>query len=166
MSIRDLVPWRNRSRVPARRSAGDNLLSLRDEMDRVFDEFFSGFGLTPFRELDDRFESFAPKVDVKETDRQIQVSAELPGLDDKDVQVTLDDDMLYIRGEKKDEHEEKEGDWHRVERAYGSFARAIPLPAAVDAEKVKAKFKKGVLSVTLPKLEPGKEKKTVEIDAA
>lgn len=92
-----------------------------------------------------------PSVDVSETEKNVLVKAELPGLEPKDVDLTIERDTLILRGEKKQESEEKNENYHRVERSYGSFHRSIPLPVKVDAEKVKAKFKNGVLTVTLPK---------------
>ena len=94
---------------------------------------------------------FAPQVDVTETDKEIKVCAEIPGVDAKDVDVTVEDDMLTIKGEKKYEREENEKGQYRMERSYGSFKRSIPLPVEVDDAKAKAEFKNGVLRLTLPK---------------
>jgi len=103
-------------------------------------------------------------VDVSETDDEIQVAADLPGLTDKDVEVTVDHDVLTIRGEKKDEREESRRNYRLVERSYGRFERAIPLPPGVDRDKVKAKLHNGVLQVTLPKLPEAKsQSRTIEI---
>jgi len=166
MSIKDLVPnWRSRRGAPARREPRGGLMSLQHEMNRLFDTFYEGFGLAPFGGgADERLPGFAPRVNVSETDKDVTVSAELPGMDEKDVEVTLDDDVLTIRGEKKEEHEEKDGNWYHSERSYGSFQRAIAVPAGVDAEHVKARFKKGVLTVKMPKLAKQTEsKKTIAI---
>lgn len=100
-----------------------------------------------------------PAVDVSETDKEIAVTAELPGIEPKDVEITLDKGLLTIRGEKKFEEEEKKENYHRIERSYGSFTRSISLPAEVDESKVKAKFDKGVLNVTMQKSKTAKTKK-------
>ena len=94
---------------------------------------------------------FSPRMDVSETDKEIVVSAELPGLADEDIDVSLSLGMLTISGEKKQEKEKKGRNYYHVERSYGSFQRSIPLPAEVDTNQVDAVFKKGVLTVTLPK---------------
>jgi HSP20 family protein len=102
-------------------------------------------------------------VDISETDNAVQITAELPGMEDKDISVSLDssNNVLTISGEKKQEEEKKEAHCYRTERSYGSFYRSIPLPARVEGGKVNASFKKGVLSVVLPKLpeEKGGQKK-------
>jgi HSP20 family protein len=92
-----------------------------------------------------------PSVDISETENNVLVKAELPGLDPRDVDLSIERDTLIIRGEKKQESEEKQENYHRIERSYGSFHRSIPLPCKCDPDKVKAKFKNGVLTVTLPK---------------
>jgi HSP20 family protein len=116
-------------------------------MDHLFDDFFESFGLTPF----EPFGAFSPRVDVSETDKEIKVSAELPGLDENDIEVSLARNLLTISGEKQEEAEDKGKNFYRMERSYGSFRRTIPLMVEVEADKIKAKFQKGVLTVTLPK---------------
>ncbi len=148
MTFKDLIPF-GRKTVPAGRDEEHPLLSLRHEMDRIFDDFFRGFSaMEPFA---DRTGAFAPRLDVTETDKELKVRAELPGMDEKDVEVTLTPGTLTIRGEKKEEHEEKNGTYYRMERSFGSFSRSIPLPREVDQDKVSAAFKKGILTITLPK---------------
>jgi HSP20 family protein len=170
MSIRDLVPKIGRSRgdLPVRRREEDGLLTFQREMNRLFDDFFRGFGLASW----DRDEAgglsaaFSPRVDVSETDKEIKVSAELPGMDEKDVAVELDDAAVTIRGEKKAEHEEKNKNWARREVSFGAFHRVIPLPAAVDGAQAKAKFKKGILTIVLPKREEARaRRKAITIDS-
>jgi HSP20 family protein len=110
---------------------------------------------------------FVPHVDVVDTDKEIKVSAELPGMDDKDIEVTLNADTLTIRGEKKEEKEEKGKDYYRSERSYGSFMRTVPLPLTIETEKVSASFAKGVLTVKLPKTKQalgGTKKVTVKTE--
>ena len=114
----------------------------------MFDDFFGESRLTPRREM---AAGFWPQVDVTETDKEIKVSADIPGVEPKDIDVSVEDGMLIIKGEKKYEREEKEKGQHRMERSYGSFERAIELPTEVDESKAKAEFKKGVLRLTLPK---------------
>jgi HSP20 family protein len=103
----------------------------------------------------EQYGAFNPHVDVTENDQEIKVVAELPGLTEKDVEVSLANDMLTISGEKKAEKEDKGENYYRLERSYGSFQRTIPLPTEVEADKVDATFKNGVLQITLPKLYPG-----------
>lgn len=147
MAIRKLVPFGKKS-YPVRREEEGPFALLRREMDSVFDNFFRGFDIEPFEE---RFDVFSPRVDVTENDKEIKISAELPGMDEKDIDVSLQHDMLTIKGEKKEEKEDKGKDYYRMERSYGSFTRTIPLPIEVETDKVEAKFKKGVLNITLPK---------------
>jgi len=142
-----IVPWRrNEERSLSQR--GDPLSHLRNQINRVFDDFWGESWLGPSREM---AAGFWPQVDVTETDKEIKVSAELPGVESKDIDVSVEDGMLTIKGEKKYEREEKDKGQYRMERSYGSFERAIELPAAVDESKAKAEFKKGVLRLTLPK---------------
>jgi HSP20 family protein len=117
-------------------------------MDKLVENFFGGFD---FRSFGRRSVTFMPQVDVADADKEIKVSVELPGLDGKDVEVSLTKETLTIKGEKREEKEEKGKDYYRSERSFGSFTRTIPLPFEIDAEKAEASFKKGVLTVSLPK---------------
>ena len=152
MSIKDLVPRIGRKPLPARREEADPFRDFQRQMNRLFDEFF---GEAPLAERGRESAwapvAFMPRVDVSETDAEVKVSAELPGMDEKDISVELQDDVLVLRGEKKSEQEEKGKNWFRREQSYGSFHRAIELPAGVDASKAKAQFKKGVLTFVAPK---------------
>lgn len=139
----------DRGKPLARRDDESPFLSLKKEMDRVFDEFWKDFPSVNL--LERRRGTFTPTVDVTDTDDALKIAAEIPGLDEKDIDVTLTNDTLIIKGEKKEEKEEKTNDYYRMERSYGSFVRSIPLPTEVDATKVQASLKKGVLTVTLPK---------------
>jgi HSP20 family protein len=147
MNIRSLAPFGKKS-VPVKREDENPFALLRREMDSLFDNFYRGFDIEPF---ESRLGAFSPKVDVTENDKEVNISAELPGMDEKDIDVSLHNDMLTIKGEKKEEKEDKGKDYYRMERSYGSFSRTIPLPAEVETDKVEAKFKKGLLSITLPK---------------
>jgi len=126
--------------------------SLQDEMNRLFNDFFS-----PDERLLGEME-FTPSVDISENKNEIVIEADLPGMEEKDIDVSIAGDLLTIKGERKDEKEEKEEDYYRKERVYGSFSRQITLPKHIKREDVKAKFKNGVLKITLPKSEDYKEK--------
>ncbi|MEJ2673451.1 MAG: Hsp20/alpha crystallin family protein [Deltaproteobacteria bacterium] len=134
---------------------------LRREMDRLWDDYFGSGrrGLQPLTA------EFAPAVDIKETDTEIVVKAEVPGIDANDINISVTGEVLTIKGEKKSEREEKEENYHLVERSYGSFSRSLALPAAVDLDKIEAKYAKGVLTVTCPKKEEVKPK-AIEIKTA
>jgi HSP20 family protein len=161
MAIRDLIPWK-REQVPVRREEQDPFRSFRQEMDRMFDEFFEGRALAPWGQ---EWAGFDPKVDVVETDKEIKVTAELPGLDAKDVDVTVSHNTLTLKGEKHQEHEEKGEGYYRSERSYGSFQRSIPLPSTVETDKADAAFSKGVLTISFPKTPAAESKKQITVKA-
>ena len=147
MSVRDLIPWNRSSRVPVRRGEERApFLPLHREMNRLFDDVFRGFDVSPFGF--DHAWSW-PNLEVSETDKEVKVIAELPGLEEKDVEVTLSDGVLAIKGEKKTETEDK--DRLFSERYYGRFERRIPVED-IEEDKVNASFRNGVLTVTLPRL--------------
>jgi len=148
MALRDLISWgRDQPSVPSRRGEEVSpFLTLHREMNRLFDDVFNGFGNTP--SLLGRMPAW-PSVEVVQSDKDIRVSAELPGLDEKDVEVLVDDDVLTIRGEKRSETQDKERRF--TERTYGRFERVIPLPFAVEEDKAEASFTNGVLTVALPR---------------
>lgn len=141
--------------------------TLHRQIDAVFDNFARGWprgwGLDPFRDVATPRLPAAigavPKVDVKESKDGYEISAELPGIDEKDVELTIDGNVLTLSGEKKAEREEKKDNYHWSERTYGSFRRSFTLPDGVNADKADAKFAKGVLTVTLPKTEEAKRQK-------
>lgn len=151
------------SSTPARYS--DPFSAMRSEMDRVFDSFLGrGFGALPAMLRGSDNGAVMPSIDVRETPTEFVVEAELPGMDEKDVSVTLSDGVLSLKGEKKSEREEKKDDYHLTERSYGSFQRSFRVDDAVDPDKVKAAFEKGVLTVTLPKRpEAAKTEKRIPI---
>ena len=145
----------------------DPFASMRQQMDEFFEDMSSPFKLT--RSEDNIL--LTPRIDVSETDKELRVTAELPGVEQKDLSVTLTGDVLTIAGEKHSSSEEKSGDkepvYHRVERSYGSFQRAMTVPYEIDPAKVEAKFKDGVLTVTLPKpAEVQRKSKQIEIKKA
>jgi HSP20 family protein len=161
MALRDLVPWKDSSHNVAvqRNETGNPLLALHREMNRMFDEAFRSFDISSFG-------SSAmmgwPSVELSETDKEVKVVAELPGLDQNDVAIELSDGVLTISGEKKSETEDKQRFF--TERYYGGFERRIPVDD-IDQEKVAASFKNGVLTVTLPKLPTAQRKvKRIAID--
>jgi HSP20 family protein len=156
MDLRSLIPI-GRNRDVARRDFTP-FVSLHREIDRLFDDFMRGFPSFGSQEL-------LPAMDVTETDKDIEIYAELPGLEDKDVQINVADNVLTIRGEKKSERDDKNKDYHVVERSYGSFYRSLQLPSGVDPEKIQASISKGVLKVVIPKPEPAQAKK-IEVKPA
>jgi HSP20 family protein len=150
--------------------------SFRDEMDRLFDRFSGGFGLPSFRRLFDfepprwpasTFGFSAPAVDVTEDDKAYKITAELPGLEEKNIDVTVLGDMLTLKGEKRYEKDEEDKNRHMSERAYGSFQRSFALPEGVDRDKIAANLEKGVLTISLPKApEAQKQQKKIEVKSA
>ncbi len=148
MTIKDLVPFWKKT-IPIRRDDFEDPLSMfRREFNRLIDDFFRDFELEPFKR---RLGTFSPNINVIENNNEIKISAEVPGMDEKDIEVSINKDVLTIRGEKKEEREDKGKNYYRMERSYGSFSRSIPLPVDVDKDKAKAELKKGVLTITLPK---------------
>ena len=127
---------------------------MRSDMDRLWDAFSEGRPMRRFGEMKD----WVPSIDVFETKNDIVVKAELPGMDPKDIDISLSDGSLVLKGEKKHEKEEKEENYHFIERSYGSFVRSVPLPAEVKHDKINASYKNGVLKVVLPKSEESKKK--------
>ena len=147
MAIHDLIRGNRDARLRARR-ADDPIRSLQHEMDDLFENFLGGWDIAP---LSSGGRAFVPSINLAETDKAIEVTAELPGMEEKDVEVTLSNEMLTIKGEKKVEREEKEKNYYRVERSYGSFKRSIPVRAEADEANIAANFKNGVLKITMPK---------------
>jgi HSP20 family protein len=136
------------------------LLALRDEMDRVFDDFFANFPLMPFRRRMDAdpwrrfqglFEATFPAVDVAESDKDYRITAELPGMEEKDIDISMLSGVLTLKGEKQEVKKEGKEDQYVSERRYGAFQRSFRLPEDADPDKIDAAFKNGVLTITLPK---------------
>jgi HSP20 family protein len=161
---------------PAPRPEWRPFEALRREVDRIFDSFDGGFWHHPFGRSAFDIEPFwrretasnsAPAVDVAESDKAYEITAELPGLDEKSIEVKVVDGTLTIKGEKQEEKEEKKKDYYVSERRFGSFERSFGVPDSVDESKIEASFKKGVLTVTLPKkAEAQKPAKKIEVKAA
>jgi len=138
-----------------------DMMTMQREFDRFFKEAFTPF----FGEGELSTRTWAPPVDIYETENDIVVKAELPGIEPKDVDVKVEDNTLYLKGERKFEKETKEDNYHRVERSYGAFARSFSLPNSINTDKVKAEFRDGLLTLTLPKREEAKPK-TIKIDVS
>jgi HSP20 family protein len=155
--MRPFIPI-GRNRDTARREFHP-FTSLQREIARVFDDFTRGFPTFGSQDL-------TPSMDVIETDKEIEVTAELPGLEEKDVEINLSDNVLTIRGEKRAEKEEKDKDknYRVVERSYGSFYRSLELPAGIDPDQIKATISKGVLKVSVPK--PPTQVKKIAVSSA
>jgi len=154
MTLRELIPFTKKS-VPVKRDTENPFSLFHHDMDALFDEFFSGFEMGP--SFSRHGSGFTPNIDIRENDKEIRVSAELPGIDEKDIDITLNHDSLTIKGEKKEEKEDKGKDYYRMERSYGTFCRTIPLPVEIETDKVNAHYRKGILTVTIPK-----SKKSIE----
>lgn len=146
---------------------GDPFFSLQRDMNRLFDDAVRGFGAASTGRQSQAGGSVEARMNISENENELRISAELPGVDEKDVEVTLEGDVLTIRGEKKFEEErggEKEN-YHFVERTYGSFQRSVQLPYSVKGEDVRAEFRNGVLTLTLPKSEQ-RQRRNIPIGAA
>lgn len=164
MKISNFLPAVQR---PAGRDEDHPFYSLQRQMNSLFDDFFTGFDLTPRSLSRGGFGAFIPSVDVKESDRDFTIRAELPGVEEKDIEVNVAGDTVTIRGEKKEEKEDKGKNYYYMERSYGSFNRVIPLATETDANKAQASFKNGVLNITIPKNQSAKAKEIkVPIKAA
>jgi HSP20 family protein len=139
--FRELAPFREFER-------------MRRDMDRFWDSFLEG-GL---RRKTEEGGELLPSLDVAETKNELVVKAEVPGMDPKNIDISLSDGLLTIKGEKRQEKEEKEADYHLVERSYGSFTRSVQLPREVQSDKISTSYKNGILKITLPKSEEAKKK--------
>ena len=148
MNIRELLPSRSKREAPVRFRAGNPMLEFQSAIDRAFDDFWRTLEVpTP-----DGFAELAgPRIDVRETDKEFEVVAELPGMDEKDVDVSVVEGALRIRGEKKSDREEEEKGWVVRERSFGRIERVVPLPEYLDLGSAEAKFKNGVLTVRIAK---------------
>ena len=146
MQIKDLIPWARKDGAPDAKSSEDNpIATLQREMNHVFENFWNRVG-----QFEWPWGSDEAKSDMVETDKAIEVSIELPGMEMKDIEVTVNDDMLTVKGEKKIERQVEKKGYYLSERSYGAIYRTIPLPPGVDGEKAQASFKNGVLTIKLP----------------
>jgi HSP20 family protein len=155
MLTRSLIPWRKN-------------LPVQRNFDRMFDRFFNefeNFGLRPLAEFGQHLSVFSPDIDISETETEIKVVAEIPGMDEHDINVSLVNNVLTISGEKKVEHEDKGENYYHVERTYGAFKRNLELPGEVDNEHVDATYKNGILTIVMPKTAQTQTKK-IEVKAS
>jgi len=173
MSLKEVVPWRwgglRRWDVEDRpfESFYKEMDALHKEMDRLFEDFWKGGRHLEMMNKPWEFAELTPRVDETEDEKAFHIRVELPGMDKDDVDLTLSDGVLVIRGEKKREEEEKGKDFYRKERSFGKFSRSLPLPLEVDESKIDASFRKGVLSIELPKTEEARKKvKHISVKAA
>ena len=167
MATTDIIPWnRNRTLATRPQDVVDPFNMLRRDIDRVFGDFLGDWRWPDrMNMLDRQMGSFLPEIDVKETDKEFRVTADLPGLHEKDLEVTFVEGALSIKGEKRQEHEEERGNMFHSERRYGAFERMIPLSSDIDLNKAKASFKKGVLKITLPETENARSnRKTIPVE--
>ena len=157
MKIKNLLP----DVVRKVRSNDDHpFYSLQKDMNNLFDNFFRGIDFSPRGFAVDGMGGFMPSVDVKENEKEFIIKAELPGVDEKDIEVTVTNDAVTIKGEKKEEKEDKDKSYYYMERSYGSFSRVIPLEAEIESNKAEARFKNGILDIKIPKNQTTKERGT------
>lgn len=173
MALREIAPWRWgglrhwREEERPFKSFRRDMEALHREMDRLFDDFWSDTGRSALPSSESNFGAVWPRIDEVEDDGSYRITAELPGMDEDDISVDLADGLLTIRGEKKQDEEEKSKDYFRQERTFGAFRRSMLIPRDIDESKIKASFKKGVLSIDLPKTEESQQKvKHIDIKAA
>ncbi|MEX2631448.1 MAG: Hsp20/alpha crystallin family protein [Tistlia sp.] len=162
MELNSLIPWNRKTEI-GRAVEEHPLASFQREMDRFFDEVWRRWDLAPSG--GNRF-GWTPSTDVAENDAAVEMTMELPGLDEKDVEVTLEGDRLIVQGEKRQDRQQEEAGtgWLVSERRWGRFQRVMPLPPHVDRDKVAASFQDGVLKVTLPKTEEARrETRRIEV---
>ncbi len=143
-------------RLPIRHEGEHPIYSLQEEINKLFDNAFrtplwEKFGEFPGFSTDHSWGDVMPRIDMSETDKELLVKVELPGMNEKDVDISITRDLLTISGEKKQEKEQSEKGWYRMERQYGSFSRSIPQPMEIESDKAEALYKSGVLTVKLPK---------------
>lgn len=159
----NLIPWK--TRAPEGEAEGfaptSSLARFRSEMDRLFDRFLSGpFGRPELASMEPGWPmKWMPSLDVTESDDEVFVRAELPGVDPKKIDISVSGDLLTLSGEKKQEKEEKRGSYYHVERSFGSFRRSVRLPSSVDRDAVSAEFENGVLTIRMRKAEVEKPKR-------
>ena len=167
MKLNSLIPWNWQKGDELLRGDGGNpfVAELQKEMNQLFDHFSrTMFSLSPMKLDLPEISATYPKMDVSESEKEFKITAELPGMLEKDIDVSISNDALTLKGEKKAEKEEEKSNYYRLERSYGTFQRSIPLPVEVEKDQIQAKFKKGVLTIVLPKSEKAvKESRTIEI---
>jgi HSP20 family protein len=145
--MKSLIPWRERN--------GGALAQLHNEMDNLFHRFIG----EPLEEFGQTMKTWTPRVDIEETDKEILVKVDLPGVEPKDVDISVAEGSLIVKGEKKEEREDKKKNYHKIERFVGQFYRELPLPPAADPERITAAGAKGVITVIIPKKATAQPKK-------
>jgi HSP20 family protein len=165
MNLGALVPWREKSHVPVKREDFyEPFATFRREVDRMFDEFFGSVGTNAAQHWG---AGVVPTVDVTDAEKEMVVTAELPGLNQNDFELTLSGDVLTIKGEKKEENEKRNGGAYYVERRFGSFSRSVRLPFTVEDGQIDAKYDKGVLTIRVPKpAEAQRQVRRIEVNAS
>jgi HSP20 family protein len=168
MKLNDLIPWSGaRQTAPARQDRNDPLSALQADINRAFDDFWGALDPEPAPRDRNDSTQLSPRIDVRDAGKTIEVVAELPGFDEPDIELSLADGMLGIRGEKKAEHTTKDKDYVLQERSYGTMERIVPLPAGLDVDSARANFKNGTLTVTIPKkAETDQATKRIPVQAA
>ncbi len=157
MKVKNLLPEIARK---TRTDIDHPFYSLQREMNSLFDNFFRGFDSVPHGLTADGVGIFSPSIDVKENEKEFIIKAELPGVNEKNIDVTVTNDSVTIKGEKKEEKEDKDKNYYYMERSYGSFCRVIPLEAEIESGKAEARFKNGILDIKIPKNQSAKAKGT------
>lgn len=167
MQIKDLIPWARKDQQTETKSADVNpIATLQNDVNMVIESFWKRFG-QGIGSLDWPWGGSEVKSDIVETDKAIEVSLELPGMEMKEIEVTVNDDMLTVKGEKKIERQEEKKGYYLSERSYGAIYRTIPLPPGVDGGKAEASFKNGVLTIKLPQTPEAQAKvKRIEVKGA
>lgn len=155
----NIIPWRNKKAEPTVEPAESSLAPLRDEMSRLFERFFREPFDVGLSEAWPAAFGRGVRMDLAESEKDVVIKAELPGVDPKDVEINVTGNLLTVHGEKKEEKEEKKRDYHFVERSHGSFHRSVQLPSSANRDKVDATFKNGVLTITLEKHPEAKPKR-------
>lgn len=160
-----LIPWRNKRMERMSDGMENAMVRFREEFENLFDRFFRPeFGTSMLESWPARF-GWGPRMDLAETDNDVTVKVEVPGIDPKDIDINVTGDVLTVRGEKRQESERKDANVVFMERQYGSFSRSVHLPTSVDPEKIDAVYKDGVLTITMGKL-PGARPKKVSVRQA
>ncbi len=144
----NLIPWSKRNMI--KKSGTHPLIGLRSEINQLFENFF-GEEWPMLHDLEMNELMISPKFDVTENEKSIEITAELAGVNEKDLDVSVDGNLLTIKGEKKEEVKEDKKEYHLSERRYGAFLRSLPLPDGLETDKINASFKNGVLKIVLPK---------------
>lgn len=162
MALENFNPMKRKGQLATRREPDNPFFALQHKMNRMFDDFlgepFDLFGTSGGGNM------FMPQMNVSETEKEIIVTADVPGVEEKDLDISITKNELTIKGEKKSETEEKNKDFYRIERSYGTFSRTVMLPQGIDESKVNAELKKGVLKLTIPKsAEAVSERKKIQI---